>query len=315
MQKKNLLYTPLKTVSRFLVDCLQSLILLALFLGLQLLPFKTVSALGGRLGRFIGARIPQKKRAYANLKRAMPELSLEKQHAIIDGMFDNLGRTFLEYAVLWRLKKSSSAPSSGGHPYIEVVGEEIIQHLRDDQKPAILFLAHLAHWEMGTLAGLQRGLKISQVYRRLNYPLIDRVVHWIHRRVAQEVLPKGAQGARLILSALQKGTHVSLLSDQKMDEGMMIPFFGIKAKTATAPARLSLKYGCPFVPVRVERLPNATFRVTYYPPLMSQKKSDQEQIMDLLTQMNCLIESWVRARPEQWFWLHHRWGKGFISSK
>ena len=101
-----------------------------------------------------------------------------------------------------------------------------------------------------------------------------------------------------------------MLSDQKMNEGEWIPFFGLPAKTAPAGARLSLKYNCPFVPVRVERIEGTRFRVTYYPPLISHKKTEEEQLTDLLTQMNQLMENWIRERPEQWFWLHRRWPKG-----
>jgi len=27
----------------------------------------------------------------------------------------------------------------------------------------------------------------------------------------------------------------------------------------------------------------------------------------LMTEINLLLESWIRERPEQWFWVHRRW--------
>ena len=30
-------------------------------------------------------------------------------------------------------------------------------------------------------------------------------------------------------------------------------------------------------------------------------------IETIASQVNALIEGWIRARPEQWLWLHRRW--------
>jgi KDO2-lipid IV(A) lauroyltransferase len=62
------------------------------------------------------------------------------------------------------------------------------------------------------------------------------------------------------------------------------------------------------VPVRTERLRGANFRVTVYPPLeiapSGQREADEYEIM---LRINRIVEDWVRARPEQWLWLHRRW--------
>jgi KDO2-lipid IV(A) lauroyltransferase len=295
----------MKKILRFFLDITQVIFISSLFFFLRPFSFEFISNLGGALGRKIGMKLPHRKRAYESLRRAMPELSTQKQDEIVAGMFDNLTRTLLEYIAFSKIH--IYAPNSR----VEVIGQEIIDQLRDDQKPAILFLAHLANWEVGTLASIQRGLNLIQVYRKLNYPLTDKLIHWIHRRVAQEVIAKGPEGARQMVQALKKGEHISMLTDQKMNEGEWIPFFGLRAKTPSGGARLALKYKCPFVPVRVERIEGVRFRVTYYPPIISHKKTESEQLIDLLEQMNQLIESWIRERPDQWFWLHQRWPKGY----
>ena len=43
---------------------------------------------------------------------------------------------------------------------------------------------------------------------------------------------------------------------------------------------------------------------------LPQHTSRSGQISDdsgVMTQVNKIIEGWVRARPEQWLWLHRRW--------
>jgi KDO2-lipid IV(A) lauroyltransferase len=33
----------------------------------------------------------------------------------------------------------------------------------------------------------------------------------------------------------------------------------------------------------------------------------QADTLALMTAVNAALEGWIRARPDQWFWLHRRW--------
>lgn len=293
-----------KELIRFFIDFLQVAIIGLLYTILYCLPLAWVSNGIGFIARFSLPYLPMSRRAYKNVELVMPELSFAERKKIITGMWENLARVVFEYISLPRLKIYESDSR------VEVVGSEIIEQLHKNGGPAILFLAHLAHWELATMAGTQKGLKITQLYRRLNYPLTDKLIHFVHKKIAQEVITKGPDGARKMIETLRKGGIVSVLLDQKLREGELIPFFGIPAMTPSAPARIALKLNCPFIPIQVERLPNAHFRVTYHPPLKPRVNGDlQEQTTDLLKQMNELFESWIRQHPEQWLWLHRRWPK------
>ena len=37
------------------------------------------------------------------------------------------------------------------------------------------------------------------------------------------------------------------------------------------------------------------------------QKGDTAEI--IMTKINKNLESWIRKHPEQWFWVHRRWGK------
>ena len=52
-----------------------------------------------------------------------------------------------------------------------------------------------------------------------------------------------------------------------MNDGIAVPFFGQDAMTAPAMAQFALKFKCPLVPMRIERLKGARFRLTFYPPI------------------------------------------------
>ena len=77
---------------------------------------------------------------------------------------------------------------------------------------------------------------------------------------------------------------------------------------APALAALALRFDCDVLPARVERLTGAHFRLTVFPPLPLPRSGDpQADAAALMAQVNAILETWVRDRPEQWFWVHRRW--------
>jgi KDO2-lipid IV(A) lauroyltransferase len=87
-----------------------------------------------------------------------------------------------------------------------------------------------------------------------------------------------------------------------------VPFFGREAMTAPALAKFALHFGCAVVPVRVDRLPRARFRITAEPPIPYQRTGDAKRdTLALMTQVNQVLERWIREKPDHWFWLHRRW--------
>ena len=88
-----------------------------------------------------------------------------------------------------------------------------------------------------------------------------------------------------------------------------MPFFGRDAMTAPALAQFALRFDCPVVPMRAERTNGARFHIRFYPPLDMPRTGDrQADTLAIMTEVNRIIEGWVRERPEQWLWLHRRWG-------
>jgi KDO2-lipid IV(A) lauroyltransferase len=99
-----------------------------------------------------------------------------------------------------------------------------------------------------------------------------------------------------------------MLVDQKMNDGIAVPFFGRDAMTAPALAVLALRYDCAVVPIRMQRLKGARFRMISEPPLALPKTGDNNaDRRALMIEVNAIVERWVREHPEQWLWLHRRW--------
>src|SRR5215470_8808613 len=93
-----------------------------------------------------------------------------------------------------------------------------------------------------------------------------------------------------------------------MNDGIPVPFFGRLAMTAPALAVLALRLDCDVLPLRVERLDGARFRVTVFPPLPLPRSGEPHaDAAALMARVNATLEEWIRDRPEQWLWVHRRW--------
>ena len=264
------------------------------------LPLDWASALGAAAGRLIGPRLGITKRARLNLRAAFPGLPSARVEAIIRGMWDNLGRVVFEYPHLKKIKVFA-----GGR--VEVRGLPNLRGALDAGHSVIMFSGHLGNWEIAALAGGQYGIDVAQIYRAANNPLIDAMLARL-RGDAGELIPKGAVASRRAVAALRRGGHLSLLADQKLNDGIAVSFFGREAMTAPALGMLALRFDCDVLPVRVERLRGARFRLSVYPPLPLPNSGDRAaDTLALMTEVNRTLEAWIRERPEQWFWLHRRW--------
>lgn len=264
------------------------------------------SAVGGAIARTVGPLLPVSRVAHANIARAMPETSPQEARRIVRGMWENIGRTLGEYPHMADVRIYEKGPRSR----VQVVRPDIIDLLRDDGKPGIFFSAHLANWELLVSAATQRGVAIASIYRAANNRLVDAIFQQYRRGNDSVMLPKGAEGAKQVIAEMRGGRHLALLVDQKLNDGIPVPFFGRDAMTAPALARLGDRFDCPVVPARIERLEGARFRLTLYPPLaLPRDETGRVDARATMVKVNAIVEQWIRERPEQWLWLHRRWPK------
>jgi KDO2-lipid IV(A) lauroyltransferase len=274
---------------------------------LRMIGIDAASALAGGIARMIGPMLkPISDRARTNLAIAFPTMSQEEQAAIIRGVWENLGRTTGEFAHLAKLDPYAQ------NPRVEIVGQEKFEAVIASGKPAIFVSGHFANWEAMPTTMHAVGLDYAFVYRAANNPLIDGFIIRERARVmSRRQIPKGKRGGRDVIDALKSGRSLAMLIDQKLTTGgISSPLFGRPAMTAPAAARLSLKYGAPLIPVKLERLEGARFRLTVCDPIDFTRSGDANADTQALTdRLNLEIERMIRARPEQWLWLHRRWPK------
>jgi len=90
-----------------------------------------------------------------------------------------------------------------------------------------------------------------------------------------------------------------------------VRLFGHGKPTTLIPARLALRYGFDLVPIRVERLEGAHFRVSFHPPVAppAEGGDEIERAVRMTERVHALFEQWIRERPGDWFCSKRLWPK------
>lgn len=270
------------------------------------LGLERASAVTGAFFRAIGPMLGVSRTARINLSIAFPDSTPEWREKTLREFWEGMGRTFGEFANMHTM------PVTGPDSRIELVGEEHLDAIRRSGRAAVFIGGHFANWEVLAMTGVRRGLDVAITYRAANNPWFDEQIKRERRRYGVETLtPKaGPRGAKELIEHLEAGRSVALMNDQKFNEGIPVPFFGLEAMTAPGPTRLAMRAGIPLVPTSVKRLPGVRFRVTVHPPIpIDESLPRAEAIQRAVEQVNRFIEDRIREAPADWFWVHRRFPK------
>jgi Kdo2-lipid IVA lauroyltransferase/acyltransferase len=263
----------------------------------------------GWLMRTIGPLLPEHRIGRANLAAAFPEKSGAEVETILRGVWDNLGRVGAEFAQLDRLWEfDPERPDAHGRIEIRPEDVERFKQLLNDGKPAFIFAAHLANWELPAICAATYKLESAVLYRRPNITAIDGWLRETRTANMGELIPTGMDAPMKIAAAIERGAHIGMLVDQFYVRGVPVTFFGRRTNANPLLARLARHFDCPIHGARIIRLPDHRFRAELTEAIAPVR--DAEGKIDIAGTMQAItnvVESWIREYPEQWLWLHRRW--------
>lgn len=267
----------------------------------------------GGLARRFGPILKTSRIARENLALAMAELSEDERERIVRGVWENLGRTAAEYPHLeayYDFEPDDRYPVDEQPPAArsEVKGELNFLQLAESDRPAIVFAAHLANWELPAVCAARHGLEVTTLYRPPNNRFIADYILSKRQGVMGKLVPTTRQASLEMAAVLSRGGILGVLVDQSYFGGVRAPFFGIEVPSSPVVARLARQFDCPVHGSRAVRLPGGRFRLELTDALDLPR--DEEGKIDLVgatTAVNAVIEGWIREHPEQWLWLHRRW--------
>ena len=262
---------------------------------------------GGAVLRTVGPWLPEHRVGRDNLAAAFPEKSKDEIETILRGVWDNLGRMGAEFAHIDRLWDYPERRGAG-RIMDSFEAERIAIAMRDDGKPALLFAAHLANWELAAVGAHSYGVPSTVLYRRPNVKAVSDAVLALRAGCMGTLLPTSMDAPVKLAEALERGSHVAMLVDQYATRGVPVTFFGRRTRANALIARLARHFDCPIHGIRMVRYPGDRFQLRLTEPIDAPRgaegKIDVERTMQVITDV---VEGWVREHPEQWLWLHRRW--------
>lgn len=274
---------------------------------LRLVPMDTALKLFERTARWLGPKLGRHQIALDNLAMAFPEKSVEEREKIAIDSWAQMARGIVEYGYLDKIFDLDENNLNNGR--IEVKNAEQFIKLRDDGLPAIIFTGHTGNFELLPMAASKFGLDLQSLFRAPNNKYAARKIADARKQVAPNLVASGQGASFQLMSALERGVHVGVLVDQKFRRGIEVPFFGHDAPTNTLLAKLARRYDCPVHGARSIRLPDGRFRLEVTDEIELPRTPEGDiDIRGTTERITRVVEDWVREYPEQWLWIHRRWG-------
>lgn len=221
---------------------------------------------------------------------------------VASGMYTSLGTGL--YELLW-----TAAPgrrSLGAKVSLTPRTAQAIKAVQG--RGAVVATAHTGNWDLVACAVASRA-PLWVVSKRLRLRWLDQLWQGLRgRRGVRIVDVSGALKAGR--EALASGGLVAMIIDQAPERGrgvLVAPFLGRPAVHDLAPALLAARTQKPFALALGHRLADGTHEVDV--PLLIEPpvRAGQAWAEDATRQAIRALESFVRAHPEQWLWLHRRW--------
>ena len=241
---------------------------------------------------------------FRNLELALPALDQAEREAIVRGVFMNLGRLLGEFSQFPKITRQNVAN------LVEYDGLENYTSASERGRGVLMLTGHVGAWELCAFAQGVYGHPLSFLVRRLDNPLLDRMVSRYRELSSNRTIDKN-RAVKPVLETLRRGEDVGLLIDANtmLDQGVFCDFFGVPACSTTGLAVFALRADAPVVPgflIWDERLKK--HRLRFEPEIPLIRTGDfKEEVMLNTSRFTKVIEEYARRYPDQWLWVHKRW--------
>ncbi|PWK60448.1 lysophospholipid acyltransferase family protein [Roseicyclus mahoneyensis] len=260
------------------------------------LPYARRVPMMGAVFRALGGITGFRTRAEEQLAYIHPEMRADERRRIADAVLDNFGRVLIEnYSTTDQLEWAKCWQPRGP-------GLETCEQARRAGRAILFVSGHFGNYQAARAAMNVRGYQMGGLYRLMNNPYAN--AHYVAsvEGVGGRAFPRDRRGLAGFVRVLRDGGQGAILIDQYFSGGEPLDFLGKPAPTVLSAGELALKYDALLVPIYAERQDNGLdFDVTIETPIPHTDARTMTQAL------NDSLGARVRARPDQWFWVHRRW--------
>lgn len=264
---------------------------------LAALPLSWVRALGWVLGQVLHLVAVRRRRiARTNWGLCFPDQGTPERNRAVRQHFVSFAQAWMDRSWLWEASDATIRRR------LKLTGD--LQALAGNE-PTVLFAPHFVGMDAGwtaLTAHLER--RFCGIYAEQLNADVDRWMSQGRQRFGDPHIVAMRQGLKPLVAALRQGLPLYLLPD--MDYGtrdsVFVPFFGVQTATITSLSRFARMARARVVPV-VSRLTKEGYEVTVHAPWPNYPTGDVEADTAM---MNTHLEGFIRATPEQYYWVHKR---------
>jgi Kdo2-lipid IVA lauroyltransferase/acyltransferase len=286
---------------KFIKYFFQAIIIYLFFIIIKIINLNLSRKLFSFIFNKIGPVIKSEKITNNNLEKFLGAQNLDVKNKIKVKMWKNYGKTFVEYLFLNKFRNKNS--------HIKIKGEEILNRIKEKNKPVIFVSGHFANFELMTMELIKKEINVATIYRPLNNFFLNPFMEYLRKKyICPNQIKKGLAGVKDAIHYIKNNFSIALMIDQRLSEGKKLPFFENMALTTTMPAQIALKFNLDIVPIYIARTDDDNFQMEVYEPIKISKNEDVElDKLNISIKLNKVLEEMISRDPGQWIWTHNRW--------
>ncbi len=172
---------------------------------------------------------------------------------------------------------------------------------------------HFGNWELIPVALRAAGFDGVSVVQHPNNPhVVELIAAERYRAGLSEQIGAGDGVYAALRRKLKAGGVAAMLADQRVLNGIAVPFFGVETTTNLIPARLARDLNVLVVPMANRRVGGARFEIVLGEPMLVERTGDRAaDERAFTTRINRFYEDQIRAAPAGWLWGHPRFDDAF----
>lgn len=262
----------------------------------------------GRLLGAVGYAILKKRRnvAISNIQRAFPDHTPGQAAKIARNCFKNLGTNMIELLMVPFLPEEEVAQRFSFEP------QDIAARTLGSGRGVIALTFHFGNWEiMGITSKLLNQPVVALARPLKKHVRLNAFLNRLRESTGLTIIVN-ENTAKEVLRLLKRNSIVAILGDhrEKRSRGVFVDLFGHKVPTSKGTAMIGMKTGCPVVPCYPVRKGFLRYTIMCGEPIVMEREGDIEELIAKNTRkINAFLEDIIRRYPDEWFWVHQRWGR------